>query len=385
MDYGIAVRNKFELFLDDEDADPLEILRLREEENAKKKIEVAKGKDSKSVKDSKAVKNKKNKAQNTVPDQKKPAESKDIGKKDDKPLRNKSRSGNEDRPNHPRENRDRDLPPRRQQQEGRPSSGFGSGPAGGEYRERGEGGRGRGERRGRGGRGGRGRGGFDRFGKRDFDRHSGSDKTGIKATEKREGAGAHNWGTMKDEMEDQLNTTTTNPTEGNPEWSGPAEDVENQQPEASEPAEEAAPTQEEQEPSEMTLDEWKALQSKEKQASAFNVRKPGEGCDNKQWKQTYVLKKKEENEEEEDSEDDDEEEDVDMRRKYVPIEVVFGDYRRGGGRSRGGRGGRGGMDRRGGRGGRGGPSAGRGGGGRREQAPNVEDEHDFPSLGKPAA
>lgn len=41
--------------------------------------------------------------------------------------------------------------------------------------DRPEGFRGRG--RGRGGRGGRGRGGFDRFGKREFDRHSGSEKT----------------------------------------------------------------------------------------------------------------------------------------------------------------------------------------------------------------
>lgn len=37
----------------------------------------------------------------------------------------------------------------------------------------------RGRGRGRGGRGGRGRGGFDRFGKREFDRHSGSEKTQV--------------------------------------------------------------------------------------------------------------------------------------------------------------------------------------------------------------
>lgn len=32
------------------------------------------------------------------------------------------------------------------------------------------------------------------YGKREFDRQSGSDKTGVKAVDKREGAGAHNWG-----------------------------------------------------------------------------------------------------------------------------------------------------------------------------------------------
>lgn len=55
-------------------------------------------------------------------------------------------------------------------------------------------GRGRGGFRGRGrGRGG-GRGGFDNRGKREYDRHSGSDKTSIKPVEKRDGAGSFNWG-----------------------------------------------------------------------------------------------------------------------------------------------------------------------------------------------
>ncbi len=49
-----------------------------------------------------------------------------------------------------------------------------------------------------GGGGGGGRGGF---GKRQYERRSGSDRTGVKAVEKREGGGAHNWGTMKDDLE----------------------------------------------------------------------------------------------------------------------------------------------------------------------------------------
>ena len=82
MDYGVAVRNKFELFLDDEDADPLEILRLKEEENSKAAV---KEKESKSQKNSKSAKNKKNnKAQTAAQDQKsKPVEAKDS-KKDGK-------------------------------------------------------------------------------------------------------------------------------------------------------------------------------------------------------------------------------------------------------------------------------------------------------------
>ncbi|KAF6345601.1 SERPINE1 mRNA binding protein 1 [Rhinolophus ferrumequinum] len=56
--------------------------------------------------------------------------------------------------------------------------------------------------RGRGGRGrGMGRGdGFDSRGKREFDRHSGSDRSGLKHEDKRGGSGSHNWGTVKDEL-----------------------------------------------------------------------------------------------------------------------------------------------------------------------------------------
>lgn len=397
MDYGIAVRNKYELFFDDEDADPLEILRLQEEENAKKKDEGVKGKDAKSLKDTKSAKNKKNnKALSSTQDQKnKPADPKDNKKVGDQP-RNKPR--NDDRNNRPRDNRDRDLPPRRlqQQNENRPNSGFGapatSPQSNTEYRDRGEG---RGRGRGRGGRGGgRGRGGFDRFGKREFDRQSGSDKTGIKATEKREGGGAHNWGNVKDDIDDQINPTTQNE---NQEFAAPTEDIENQQPTegAVEGDGEDAPAQsEDPSASEMTLDEYKALQKKK--ASDFNVRKPGEGCDNSQWKKTYELKKKailDSDEEEEETDDEDDYED--RRKQYVPIEITFGDQsRRGGSGGRGGRGGsRGGSGPRGGRGsgprgpgmggGRGARGAGGGGGsGRKEQAPNVEDELDFPTLGK---
>ena len=85
----------------------------------------------------------------------------------------------------------------------------------------------RGRGGGRGGRGGRGRGmgrgeGFDSRGKRDFDRHSGTDKSYVKmiwwwmyvigiiilvccfsnqkAEEKRGGSGSNNWGSVKDEI-----------------------------------------------------------------------------------------------------------------------------------------------------------------------------------------
>lgn len=448
MDYGIAVKNKFELAFLDEDEDPLEILRLQEEEILKKKNEkpTGKGKDAKSAKDSKTSKNKKNKALTTVQDQKpKSAEPKEI-KRDDKPPRNQTRQQN-DRPNRPprEQNRDRDLPPRQRRDDQKPREGGFGAPATSpqsqdQYnRDRPESGRGRGRGEGRGGRGAgrggpRGRGGpggFDRFGKREFDRHSGSERTGIKPTEKREGGGAHNWGNAKDDVDDQLNNTNT--SEENQDWAAQSEDVENQQPagDAAPVDGEEAPAEEDNTAAEMTLDEWKAMQ--DKPGTSFNLRRAGEGCDNAQWKKTYVLSKKKL--EDSDEEEDDEEYEDDHRKKnVVPIEITFYDQaRRGGGREggrgrgrgegrgmgrgrgRGGdreggdredrrddrreggdRGGRGGFGRgrgggefrggRGGGGGRGGDRGGRGGrgGGPREQAPNVEDELDFPSLGKPA-
>lgn len=66
--------------------------------------------------------------------------------------------------------------------------------------------------------------------------------------------------------------------------------------------------EEEEGPKEMTLDEWKAMQAKNKASVSFNVRKAGEGVDDAQWKKTYELKKKVVEEAHDDS--DEEEDDV---------------------------------------------------------------------------
>lgn len=63
--------------------------------------------------------------------------------------------------------------------------------------------------------------------------------------------------------------------------------------------ESAAPVQEE--PRELTLDEYKALKGN-RQKPTYNIRKAGEGEDLTQWKKMYALKKKE-GEEEEDEEE----------------------------------------------------------------------------------
>lgn len=63
--------------------------------------------------------------------------------------------------------------------------------------------------------------------------------------------------------------------------------------------ESAAPVQEE--PRELTLDEYKALKGN-RQKPTYNLRKAGEGEDLTQWKKMYALKKKEGEEDEEEEE-----------------------------------------------------------------------------------
>ncbi|XP_016388427.1 SERPINE1 mRNA-binding protein 1 isoform X2 [Sinocyclocheilus rhinocerous] len=220
----------------------------------------------------------------------------------------------------------------------------------------------------RGGRGGRGRGvgrtdGFDSRGKREFDRHSGSDRS-LKAEEKRGGSGSHNWGTVKDELSelDQSNVTEDTP-EGEEH---PPADSENKENEVEEVKEDGA--------KEMTLDEWKAQQSKERAKVEFNIRKANEGAD---WKKGYVLHKSKA----EDASADDAAGDHHFRKPANDItsqlEINFGDLGRTG-RGRGGP--------RGGRGGRGAVAATRPPRERRPDkaggvsVPNVDDPEAFPAL-----
>ncbi|XP_058250822.1 SERPINE1 mRNA-binding protein 1 isoform X2 [Hemibagrus wyckioides] len=249
----------------------------------------------------------------------------------------------------------------------------------------------RGRGGGRGGRGGRGRGigrtdGFDSRGKRDFDRHSGNDKS-QKADEKRGGAGSHNWGNTKEEAsEPHQSTAPEAPVEGE-EPAAPA-DSENKENEVEEVKDEG--------PKEMTLDEWKAMQNKERAKVEFNIRKPNEG-DEGQWKKGYVLHKSkskdlgrpsgtliEAGDANAESLSKGASEDVSGDHHFrkpanditSQLEINFGDLGRPGrgrGNSRGGRGGRGGGNRAG----RGGGRSEKGGG---VSVPNVDDPEAFPAL-----
>jgi len=280
----------------------------------------------------------------------------------------------------------------------------------------GRGGRGGGERGFGGDRGGeRGFGGGDRGDRRgprprrDFDRKSGDDRTGVKSVDKREGGGSHNWGTFEDEIkaeEDKANTST--------------DEVVAEAAPAGETGD-AAPTEEEpkpesDEPKVMTLDEYKKQLAAERSGPKFNLRKAGEGSEiDPKWKKTYAYKKeKETHEDDEDEEHELYPQRVNRQKRLMDIEINFADASRGG--PAGGRGGRGGPrggrgDRRGGGGDRGDrgdrgergdrgdrgerpradggeaekrnekrgkPGRGRGG---HAEAPNVNDEQSFPSLG----
>ncbi|XP_078657462.1 uncharacterized protein LOC144903328 isoform X2 [Branchiostoma floridae x Branchiostoma belcheri] len=405
-EYGIAVTNKYQFLLDDEEEDPYEAfqkeLALKEEKAKRNKEEKAK----------KAAKEPERKPKSAkLPDKKKPLSASakekenvpDRPKKEDPPSRpNRAErrrqqqesnavnaDGDERSDRQPR--RDRGNRPKRTQEDEGGRNVFT------EYRTdrtdsdrapRGRGGFGRGGR-------GRGRGGFfggrDFRGKREFERHSGSEKSGVKSSEKRDGGGAYNWGSQTDAADD-LNVTAGS-AEENPEWTAPTEEGENAENKEGAEGQEAPG---EQEPKEMTLDEWKALQAKDtKPKSGFKLRKAGEGEDLTQWKKTYVLKKGQE------------EEDADkiFRIQYgqdqrpvagrergqksgVPVELNFhfaDSPQRGRGGRRGGRGAGGNRDDRN-RDDR--PRGGRGRGGFRSNGADpgayidVDNEADFPQLGK---
>lgn len=423
--YGIGVTNKYSVFLEDENgSDPYEALQNANKEKAEKKIKST-GKENKNATKVSNAKTSKKPLAKEAP-VKPQVEARPVG-------RGGARRGGgsapasdnrEDRFN--RRNRDDFREGRRGAMER--SGGFS---AFGQERDE-ERGSGRGRGRGRGGF----RGGFsDNRGKREFDRQSGSDRSGVKAVDKREGGGRGNWGKMQDDF-----------VEGS-QQDGGEEHVEQN----SDPEREAVATDEEagdwaasEGPQEMTLDEWRKQQG-ERKVPQFNLRRAGEGEDQSLWNKTYELKKKVDSDQEE---DDDEEEGEDVHHRHgrqkqhvMDIGFTFSDQRRGGrGRGRGSRGGegfrgsrggegfrgsrggegfrgsrggegfrgsRGGEGFRGSRGGGEGFRGGVGGGGGefgesegfranefrgrgyrgnqrgspRQHAPRVDDEHDFPSLG----
>lgn len=151
--------------------------------------------------------------------------------------------------------------------------------------------------------------------KRERDRQSGSDKTGVKAIDKRDGSGKGNWGSIKQDIDD-INKP---PTDDEQKEGG--EEV------AEEPAV-AVP----EEPKEMTLDEWKAQRQAQLLQPQYNLRKAGEGEDNAQWdKMKRLDKKSAEDLGRKDDASSALKKELDAKKKQVlEIEFHFNDGRRGG-------------------------------------------------------
>ncbi|XP_065143841.1 intracellular hyaluronan-binding protein 4 isoform X2 [Paramisgurnus dabryanus] len=224
--------------------------------------------------------------------------------------------------------------------------------------------RGRGNGRGRGARGPgypRSNDGFDQRGKREFERHSGSDRASVRSEEKRGGSGSRNWGSVKDhmsEIEDGSPSEEVGESEETPEIV--ETDGENRPSETEEVIEVAI---------EMTLDEWKALQEQNRPKVDLNIRKADTAMPSKAvviHKSKFLTK----------NEDGMEEEEMVFRRPANDItrqlEINFGSLAR---PSRGGRGGRGGR-------GRGAPTMpSQRSPQKYEAAPNPDDPEDFPALG----
>ncbi|XP_034737552.1 SERPINE1 mRNA binding protein 1a isoform X6 [Etheostoma cragini] len=366
--FGCAITNRFDQLFDDE-SDPFELLKQAEVKKkeapapgaAKTATQAAKQPKKESQKDRKVpLTDKKEETQAPVPLKKDGAGMRRMGRKPEGEGFRPQGGQGEGRPSTDRRPVDR-RPPRRFE---RPAGDAGEKPEGGEFSvEKSIGDRpmrGRGGARGsRGGARGRGVGrndGFDSRGKREFDRHSGSDRSEL----------------------DQSNVTEENP-EGEEH---PPADSENKENEVEEVKEEG--------PKEMTLDEWKAMQDKERAKVEFNIRKANEGAD---WNKGFVLhKSKAEDKKEELIDPEIEESKIEDEHHFrkpanditSQLEINFGDLGRPG-RGRGGP--------RGGRGGRGrgsAPSAAPGEvprpvrGGRTDKSsasvPNVDDPEAFPAL-----
>ncbi|KAM8703693.1 hypothetical protein ACLKA7_008338 [Drosophila subpalustris] len=166
----------------------------------------------------------------------------------------------------------------------------------------------------------------EKFGKREFDRQSGSDKTGIKSVDKRDGAGAHNWGSAKQDIEDLK--------DGAPAPTTDKDDSANEQ-----TGGDTTNNVEEDDSKQMTLDEWKALKDQRAKPN-YNLRKAGEGEENVEWKKMIVLGKKKDLDAEEEFEFDPSmyPQRVGRVQRITDIQFNFNDGRKSGGFRKGQRG-----------------------------------------------
>merc|ERR1712110_687058 len=252
--YGIGINNRYAMFLDSEDGEDLILPKKKAVTEAKdqpmlNKVEAKTAQPVKKVvpEDPKLVKSQ----TPTKPNQK-------TNTREDKENRNNRFEGKRvldaRKPQEgPRESREERNNRRNKQGESGAPFDAEKGGRGGLGRGAGRGG-GRGRGGDRGGRGGRG-------GKRDFDRKSGDDKTGVKPVDKKDGNGSHNWGTFEDEIKAEDDKASVSASdESPPENTEQKEKTEGEVTELDAEAE-AKKAAEEEEARTMTLDEWKAQQA----------------------------------------------------------------------------------------------------------------------------
>ncbi len=121
---------------------------------------------------------------------------------------------------------------------------------------------------------------------------------GVKAVDKKEGSGSHNWGTFEDEMKAEEDKANVSDNMNDSAVEADANDANA----ANESSDETKKAAEDEEAKTMTYDEWKAQQGKKDQPK-FNTRKAGEGSDiDPKWKKTYAYKKEKETHEDDEDE-----------------------------------------------------------------------------------
>jgi len=331
VSYGIDTGNRFALVdIGDEIEDPEEFYKLIEQSKVAKKAEQKKKKEKKPEKKKEEEKPEKKEDESAKENRGRgrgrgrgSTRGRDGGDRGgDRGGYNRDREGGDRSNRSNRYNRDNDdsRPPRLQDDNFEKGADEGEKRGSSNYR----GNRDRGNNR------GRGRGGYRGTG-RTFDRHSGNDRNGQKGHEKREGGGAHNWGSPTEEPAAEPNWSAEPAADGwaaaetgaadaggwgaaepsgfdNVEPAGSGFDNVQQPsgfdnvessgfdnvegPSAEKSAEAAAKAAEEEaEANQMTLEEYQAKLAAERKGPTFTIRKAGENEDGTQWKNFAPLKK----------------------------------------------------------------------------------------------
>jgi plasminogen activator inhibitor 1 RNA-binding protein len=105
--------------------------------------------------------------------------------------------------------------------------------------------------------------------------------------DKRDGAGAHNWGSHKQDLDDITKSNADYLTDGEHKDGEEQNGNANTNSDSNENQANA-----EDEVREMTLDEWRAKNQATRAKPQYNLRKAGEGEDQTQWKKMVALDKK---------------------------------------------------------------------------------------------